>query len=166
MIAKIKKKHNTLTLRDIYRDYEQNAQPGEKILSYKDWKRIMLKALYKVSLAIIRENLILKLDGSIGVIGVEKAKGNAIRRVDFNLTRQLGKTMFHANLHTDCYYFRFVWRRKRQNSYLNPFVRTYKFTAVQDQARREVGKRGLAAWVKHCSTNPYIKDYDAPFRIF
>lgn len=113
----------------------------------------------------IRDHLVLRLDGSMGRFGIEKAKGDIKRRVDFNQTRLQGRTIYHSNLHTDCYYFRFVWRRSRTHRNMNAGIKFYKFVPSQDQARREIGKRGLAAWIKECSKDPFKRDYDAPFTI-
>lgn len=165
MIVKLKKKHNTVTTRDLYIHYLENQEPGEFTLDYEKWKKVIYSVHYLVSRLIITDNIILKLEYSLGYYGIEKAKGSERRRVDFNQTKKLGRTVYHSNLHTDCYYFRFAWRKKRTNMHLNTNLKFYKFTPIQDQERREIGKRGLANWVKRCATDPFIKDYDAPFKI-
>ncbi len=165
MIRKLKKKHSTITTRDLYIHYLENQDKHEFTLDYEKWKKVMYSLFYKLSKSVIEANLVYKFESGLGIYGIEKVKGKEKRRIDFNQTRKLGRTVYHGNLHTDCYYFRFVWRKKRTAFHMNPHIRYYRFLTSLDMDRNEIGKRGLAKWVKDCSKDPLRKDYDAPFKI-
>lgn len=160
-----KKKHNTVTSRELYNFYVENQEPGEFTLSYEKWKAVVFELMDNISRLMITENLVLYAPYSIGRFGVEKVKGKAKRRVDFHKTKLQGKTVYHDNLHSDCYFFRISWRRKFNQKLIVKNAAMYWFTATLDASRRKIGRRGLAKWVKDCANNPYVKDYDAPFKI-
>jgi hypothetical protein len=160
-----KKKHATVTSRELYNHYVDNQEPGEFTLDYTKWKKVLFEVFHRISRAMIVENLILVAPYSMGRFGIEKSKGKAKRRVDFQKSKELGRTVFHDNLHTNCFFFRFSWRRRVAHQNVIKNLTVYKFTAVLDATTRKIGRRGLAKWAKDCSKDPYTKDYDAPFKI-
>ena len=119
MIRKLKKKHSTITTRDLYIHYLENQDKHDFTLDYEKWKKVMYSLFYKLSKSVIEANLVYKFESGLGIYGIEKVKGKEKRRIDFNQTRKLGRTVYHGNLHTDCYYFRFVWRKKRTAFHMN-----------------------------------------------
>lgn len=165
MIRSFKKKHNTVTLRELYNYYLSQQQEDEHKLPYSKWRPIIEEMLWGVSRLMIIDNMIIKIDGGLGLIGIVKYKEAPRRAIDFYNTKKLGKTIYHTNLHTDSYIFRFSWRKMRTYIGRNPNMSLYVFLPVQDQKDRKIGKRGLAKWVIDCSNSPFIKDYDAPFSI-
>lgn len=160
-----KRKHTTVSSRELYEHYLSQQEPGEYTLTYTKWKEVVYDLMEKLSESIIRDNLVLRLGVNLGRVGVEKVKGSSRRKVDFMATRKAGRTVFHSNLHTDCYYFRFAWRKHIGSRAATKNFSLYRFKAIQEQVDRKIGTRGLARWIKECSKDPFRKDYDAPFNI-
>ena len=160
-----KKKHNTVTSRELYNHYIDNQETGEFTLDYEKWKKVLFELMFKISRAIIVDNLVLFAPFSMGRFGIEKALNREKRSVDFQRTKEEGRTIYHNNLHTNGYHFGLAWRRKAAQQHIIKNMSVYKFTSILDAGRRLIGRRGLAKWVKDCSKNPYVKDYDAPFKI-
>lgn len=160
-----KKKHLEVSSRELYNHYLELQEPNEFTLDYNKWKKIIFEVMKRISRLMIVENLIVRTSSSLGSFGVEKAKGKAKRRIDFARTKELGRTIFHDNLHTNCYYFKIAWRKKTQHHFINKNIGVYRMLAVLDAKDRYIGRRGLSAWITFCSEDPYTKDYDAPFKI-
>lgn len=162
-VKELRKKHNTVTPRDLYIHYVFNQDPSQMIVPYEKWKNVIFEVMRRISEAIIRKNLILTLPYSLGTVGIERARAASKRKVDFHTTKLLGKVVYHHNLHTDGSVFRFSWRRKQAQMRSNKNMAIYKWTPIRGE-KTTIGVRGLAMWIKQCANDPYIKDYDAPYR--
>ena len=157
MIKPRGKTHLTYTLSEIYEIYKQDRQDWPHLPDRRKWLKVAKKLLYELSLLIIRENLLFKIPVRMGKIGIKKSKNHSKFRIDWAKTKEVGKVMYHLNHHTDRYYFRWYWSRKSA-MFTNKYF--YSFKPIDDKARRKIGKRGLAAWIKKLGNDPYKKDYD------
>jgi hypothetical protein len=160
-----RKKHLTITPADLYLRYVDDKEGDRYVLSYNKWKSIIFTFLEEVYKLMIRENLVYDLPHGMGRMGIVKKKSSIRKRIDYAATKQHNKLIFHRNLHTDGYYFCFIWLRGKRFRRKGENIKYYKFFPVLDAKNKQIGARGLAAWVKECANNPFIKDYDAPTMI-
>ena len=163
MINTLPKKHNTVTPRDLYIHYASNQDVTQMTLSYDKWKAVIFDVMACISKAMIQNGLVVTASCSLGMFGVERSRNDSKRKVDFHLTKKLGKTVFYSNLHTDGSSFRFSWRKRSAQMRSNKNMSIYKWTPIRGEGT-DIGVRGLAKWIKYCSVDPFIKDYDAPYR--
>lgn len=154
------KKHLTYTLSEIYKIYVKERPDWTHIPDRAHWLRIAKKILFKLNLLMIRENLVFKVPGRLGKLGIRKYKNTNKFHIDWKQSRALNKTIYHLNRHSGGYHFRWYWDRRSRSGCSFTNMSFYVFKPTDDKIRREVGKRGLAAWIKELSEDPYRKDYD------
>lgn len=146
----------TYTVSDFFDNYDENCVVP---ITKKQYVSVCKSFLEKVSLAVIRDKYEFKIPSRLGYLRIIKRKAKT-KAVDFHNTRKYGKTIRHANLHTNRYYFAFQWFKSNPYCYFTN-KSYYHFSVVDDKRRRLIGRRGLAEWIKQCATDPTKKDYDA-----
>lgn len=145
----------TYTISDFYKTFEP-VHP----ISKKMFTAICKAFLEEVSLAVIRERYEFRMPSRLGFLRVVKREAPKHRAIDFQKTKQLGKTVKHLNLHSDQYYFIFKWFKRSPYCYFTN-KSYYSFSVVDDKQKRKIGRRGLAEWIQQCSKDPTKRDYDA-----
>lgn len=139
-----------LTIPDSFSEYRGKLTRRQYIKLLKDF-------FWEISYIIIRKNYYFKLPG-MGKILIKKYKCPSKNlNYDYKLYNETGLKKKLLNLHTDGFYFRFKWEYtcKQDNN-----LRYYKFKSIRGEDK-QIGARGLAAWIKKCSVDPTLKDYDA-----
>lgn len=157
------KKHLTYTVSDFYNDYKKERKDLNVCLSRSVFIKVVKQALREIAKLIIREKFHFRLPFMMGVIRIQKKHRPSELdhcSIDFNKTKKIGKTVRHLNTHSNGDYFKWKWEKTRRTCYFTN-QGFYTFRAVRDEYEREIGTRGLAAWVKKCSKDPYMKDYTA-----
>jgi hypothetical protein len=144
----------------------KNYYPSYTITdSYKLYKGPMSKKVYikvlkdffwELSLIMIRKKYIFKYQ-NLGKFSIVKGVTSSNHKcLDYKYYNDTGKKVILTNIHTDGKKFRFKWVYK--NFYKTTNLKFYTFKPVRGEDR-QIGKRGLAAWIKRCSEDPRLKDY-------
>lgn len=152
-------KELTLRVGDFYKSYKESRDSKFRLSKreYTDIIRLFFTLLAK---EIIR-GYIWNLPYRMGRIMITKKRLLFDKKpIDWNETRKQGKIVRHRNLHTDGYSFKWTWLKPRRRIFRNG--RFYYFQPVCDKHNREVGSRGLAAWIKKCANDPSLRPFDAP----
>ena len=110
------------TLKDSFKNYKEEG--GE--LDYTEYRDICEKYNEYIVYRIIEDTLEFKLPERLGSIRVRKIKGKTGgKRIDWALTKKYNKKIYHLNMHTDGYYYKWHW--KKQNAlFTNKSVYSFK----------------------------------------
>lgn len=130
-----------LTISDFAKDFDKTPR--------KNYRKIAVHFLRLLSIAIVREAFVCYLPYGLGSIFVTRKKQKTTA-IDLNAYSKHKVIVPFRNLHTSGYVYRFKWSRK-ESSLNGKYY--YKFSAVKDDVKRELGKRGLAEWIKYCDNN-------------
>lgn len=162
MATKKTRHHLTYTVIEFEKGYQKELKEKEETgMCKKVYKEVMKEFFELLSQKIIREKYVFRMPYRLGTIRItkEKTKIGSKGAIDHNATKRLGKTIYHTNKHTGGFFFKWKWF---SNRFYTHFKNSsfYSFTPVRDPGKREVGKLGLSDWVRACSDDPYVKDYD------
>lgn len=152
------------TVTDSYLLYKEELK--ELAWDKTTYIRLVKEVLWELAKCIIRERLMIKIPNRLGILGIWKRKNNKDynkQRIDWKHYNETGKIIYHCNKHSNGYHF--FWDWDLQCSYAlftNKKVYSFEVARGNDYI---VGSRGLSKWVKDCSENPNVKDYDAPTKI-
>jgi len=147
-----KRYHYTYTITDFYNDYVEEFSDNVTRDQYKNLMETFFETLRN---EIIENRYRFKMPFHLGTIRIKKRKNpSSLRKncLDYNKTKKLGKKIYHLNLHTGRYYFRWIWEKGRGIGYKNKTI--YSFRPLRK------AKRQLAAYIKKCANDPTLKDYD------
>lgn len=75
---------------------------------------------------------------------------------DWKKSAEKGKIVRTYNFHTSGRQFYIKWDKVTSRVTNNTF---YKFVPFRGDVDELSGKRGLAAWIKKCSKDPYLNDF-------
>lgn len=119
---------------------------------YSIYKKICIEANNIIMDKIIHEGKIFEMPYRLGRMYVRKRKVNTdttkTMKIDFKKTKELGKTVYHLNTHTNGFFMKFHWNKIR--GYVKNISRfCYKPTRYHTN--------GLAAAIK---TNNYIDFFE------
>lgn len=129
------------TLTDMYKDYISDKKEGDLYyMDYKTYRTICEEYYYEVTNRLLRGDFI-KLGFNLGVFHVFKTRKKATDRlcIDWKLTNQYGKRIYHTNEHSRKYSYKLYWDRNLAST---PQLKLYSFTLCR------AAKRQLAALIK------------------
>lgn len=142
----------TYTIGDFYYDYKKVGK-----YSRKEFIAVLARVLEILRDEIIENRVHFNMPHVRGKICIRKYKLNKralnSHRIDWDKTKKLNRKIYHLNLHTDAYFFRWVWMRGPRITMAKNEI-FYSFKPVR------AATRGLAAHIKRCASDPEIKDYD------
>lgn len=151
---------NVWTITDSYILYKREV--GDAALDSKIYVKLLKEIFWELSKDIIRHIKNVKLPHRLGDIGIRKRKNCRTytkQRIDFKHFNETGEIIYHCNNHTNKYYFFWNWDNSLSKA-LFTNKNFYKFTPARGNDK-VIGSRGLGAWIKYCSEDPTVKDYDA-----
>ena len=90
--------------------------------------------------------------GKLTIVGIVNKAA-----VDFSEYESKGTVRKNKNIHSNSQIYKFKWDKKQPVTFINHWV--YKYTPVLGYAKKEIGKRGLAKWIKDCAYDPKRKDF-------
>lgn len=156
------KKELLYTTSDFYSEYKESRKDFPVEISKAQYNAILKDFFKELATAIIQKRYQFKIPYKMGFILIRKNRVSPQKKaIDWKRTKEEGKIVRHNNLHTDGYCFRWSWRKN--NSYCSfKNSRFYTFEPTLDKHNREIGTRGLAAWIKKCAYSNDMKPYDAP----
>jgi hypothetical protein len=126
----MRRNRKTITLVDSYNDY---IKENPRINIYKkDYKNICIRFNELLCDKIIRNAEEVNLPGRLGTFRIKKVKGSG-SKIDWAATKKYNKKIYHLNLHTDEYYFRWHWS-KQKALFTNKSV--YSFTPLRKHKRK------------------------------
>lgn len=146
---------HSITVKDFYPDYIKDREDWPIALDEKTYKNLIIDFFQSLKDLLIKDVHEFKMPFRLGYLSVRKAEINHKRlKVDFKKTKELNKTVYHLNMHSDNFYFFMHW--DKYNSYCK-FTNAsyYKFKLVRK------AKREMAAYIKQCNSDPYTKNYEA-----
>jgi hypothetical protein len=122
----------SLTLKDSYEDYDNIHQ-----VEYNVYRKVCEEYNKEVVKHIIENAYEYKLPKRLGSIRIRKIKSKLIsggpKRIDWKLTKEYGKKIYHLNMHTDGYYYRWMWHKKTA---LFTNKSAYSYTPMRKDKRR------------------------------
>lgn len=149
----------------IYNDYLKN-----KIGPLTKEQFFLISEVFRrIGIKLIRDVLLLRMPYGLGNYGIVKksASKRPKRNHQFSANSNLFSKPF-LNKHTNGYFFRYLWMQTKPFLGTNAeecYLGMYTFRPWSDKGRREIGQRGLSAWIQKCANDPTIKDYDAPDKL-
>lgn len=126
----MRRNRKTITLVDSYKDYIK--ENPELNIYKKDYKNICIRFNELLCDEIITNAEEVTLPGRLGTLRIKKVKGSG-KRIDWAATKEHNKKIYHLNLHTDEYYFRWHWSKKKA-LFTNKSV--YSFTPLRRHKRK------------------------------
>lgn len=141
----------TYTIYDFY-----HTLPDKDIISKELYLKVIKDFFTELTSKVIIERKSLKLPYNLDThrIKKNKFKNNLYPRIDFNKSKQFGKTIYHLNTHSSGFYFRWYWDKSHLKAKNKSF---YKFELTKKNTLF------LAKEIFRCNKDPYIKDYNALF---
>lgn len=105
----------SVTIRDMY---EQYVQENDVDVSYSRFKRILDRFNEIVKDSLLEGSEGFKMPFGLGYVQIVKYKPKSYTKkslsVDYKSTKELGKTVYHLNEHSNGYKFRLFWSRLPQ----------------------------------------------------
>lgn len=123
------------TLRDIYKYYASEHKNDEFSVDEKKYRDVILRFNKRAMNAILNESKELKLPYRLGSIRIRKCKMDIVNnrpKIDFGQSRKLGRTVYHLNMHSDGYYYKFYWNRTGCNA---KNYRAFCFEPIRQNSR-------------------------------
>lgn len=102
------------TIRDTYLHYKDLANKGEVCkVSMEDYISICCEYFMYIVECVMRKGITYRLPHGTGNFAILKTRqkfgGKQKRSVDFKTTKELGKTVYHMNEHTNGYKYTWLW---------------------------------------------------------
>lgn len=110
-----RKQKRNKTLVDAYLDFEKEFK-DEKLMADIDkatYRDICIRFNKLISKSIIENSFEFKLPAGLGIIRIKKIANSNKRRVDWKSTKEHNVKVFHLNFHTDGFYFKWFWHKKK-----------------------------------------------------
>ena len=111
----MRKQKRNKTLVDAYEDFKEEFK-DEKVMQDLDkatYRKVCIKFNELIADDIINSAEEFKLPSGLGVIRIKKIISNQKRRVDWKATREHDTKIYHLNFHTDGYYYKWFWHKKK-----------------------------------------------------
>lgn len=145
--------HLTYTISDFYNLYKKEHKNG---LSRKEYMGAMTEFFVELRIEIIEKRYNFRMPFRLGDIRIKKCKHTGdldAHRIDWKKTKELNKKVYHLNIHTGRYYFKWVWNKIHSGIKVKN-RNFYHFRPVRASTRH------LAKHIKESSSNPEVRDYD------
>ena len=134
----MRRNRKSYTLVDSYKEYrKENPEDSGFSLSKIDYRNICIAFNQRLSDGIIEQANEFNVPGRLGLIKIKKfpTRNNSMR-VDWAQTKKYNKKIYHLNMHTDGYYYKWMWH-KRDACFINKSV--YSFIAPRKAKRKMAG---------------------------
>ena len=111
----MRKQKRNKTLVDAYNDFKEEFS-DEKVMQDIDkatYRNVCIRFNELMSEDIINNAKEFKVPSGLGSIRIKKIISNQKRRVDWKATREHDTKIYHLNFHTDGYYYKWFWHKKK-----------------------------------------------------
>lgn len=108
-------KKNSYTIVDSYEEYKKENKGTPFHVNKRMYKDICYEFNKQISSSIIEDTLQFDMPARLGFIRVKKIKGkNELikKQIDWQASKKYNKWIFHLNMHSDGYYYRWTWGKK------------------------------------------------------
>jgi hypothetical protein len=109
----MRRNRKSYTLVDSYKEYrKENPEDSGFSLSKIDYRNICIAFNQRLSDGIIEQANEFNVPGRLGLIKIKKfpTRNNSMR-VDWAQTKKYNKKIYHLNMHTDGYYYKWYWSK-------------------------------------------------------
>jgi hypothetical protein len=110
-IEQMQKNKNSKTLVDSYKDFQESGDNIYKV-SKDVYRNICIEFNEMLIDHIILDSGEIELPCRLGSLRIKKIKSKNRKMVDWKLTKEYGKLIYHLNMHTDGYYYKWHWKKK------------------------------------------------------
>ena len=122
MIDQVEQKSKTLV--DAYKDFNKSGDNIYKV-DKSTYRNICIDFNEMLIDYIISDSGEVMLPCRLGTLRIKKIKSKNRKMIDWKLTKEYGKLIYHLNMHTDGYYYKWYW--KKQNAlFSNKSVYSFK----------------------------------------
>lgn len=126
------------TTYDFYEWYIKDIDvDSDFYMSFKQYKEIIEQYFKYIQDCVLENSKTFKLPCRLGFLSIVKKKpkhwDSKSLKIDFNETKKQGKTVWHVNLHTGLYKYRYHWNKQ---SCLTKNKTRYRFVASRYNKRR------------------------------
>tara|TARA_R110000787_G_scaffold21504_2_gene63554 strand:- start:13541 stop:13966 length:426 start_codon:yes stop_codon:yes gene_type:complete len=129
------KRNNTLI--ESYKEYiEENKNIKVLQVEYPLYREVCTEFNEKIADRMLREAYEFKLPFGLGTLRIKKTPSKDKKRVDWKTTKEYNTKIFHLNLHTDGFYYRWHWKKKDARV-VNKSL--YSFTPTRKNKRQLAG---------------------------
>lgn len=134
--GKKNKLQNKHTLIDVYAAYSKEVQKKSKYdLTYKEFLKISETLLKNCMDHMLYDSGEIRLNHGLGILRLKKIKTNYNKpKIDWKRTKEIGKKVYHLNMHTQGYYVRFYWAKFAKTKVAGKIP--YCFTAHRINTRK------------------------------
>lgn len=140
--------HLTYSLHDYY-------YYTDRSLSKEKWLSIVLDFFKLYIEFILKERKIINLPGRNGLIRPCKRKTKITKnnlKLNYNIKNKTGQTVYHYNLHSSGFYFKWIWDKSNIISKNKSYFKFEPSEYIKKELSKEIIK---------CSKDPTLKDFDA-----
>lgn len=145
--------HLTYTLNDFYLIFKKEFP---NMLTKKEYVDMAAQFFGEVRKEIVHNRYWFKMPFQLGTIRIKKRKNSTslnAHKLNWVETKKAKKAIYHLNLHTGRYYFRWKWTRPRSGKQVTNSL-YYGFKPLR------VSKQFLKNHIMECNTDPGLRDYD------
>lgn len=125
--------NKSFTIRDMYKQYKQI----DENVSYLRFKRILEQINTNILDSILNASESFKMPCRLGSVCVVKYKPKTYTdkslSVDYKLSNELGKKIYHLNEHSDGYKYRLYWDKQKKQI---PDLYKYRLNFVRQNKRK------------------------------
>ena len=143
-----------LTTKTSYDDYPYKDPKHALYVDYDTYMKINRTSADKLVEKLISTGKAINLPSRLGTLQFLTFKPKENKKVDFKLTKEFGKTIYHRNLATNGYVARLHWSKNRGNAnFLNKNTWALKLTRSQQRYKANsvvqyIKTHGLAHLIK------------------
>ena len=114
----------SITLVDAYKDFDKSGDNIYKI-DKEIYRNICIDFNEKIMNSVISDADEIELLSRLGSLRIKKIKGKERRMIDWKTTKECGKVVYHLNMHSDGYYYKWHWK-KQHALFSNKSVYSFK----------------------------------------
>ena len=100
------------TLVDSYKEFDKSGDNIYKV-DKSTYRNICIDFNEMLIDYIISDAGEVTLPCRLGTLRIKKIKSKNRKMVDWKLTKEYGKLIYHLNMHTDGYYYKWFWHKKK-----------------------------------------------------
>ena len=125
------------TLIESYKAYiEENKDIEALCVDYTTYRKLCVEFNEKIINSMLKDAYEFKLPFGLGTLRIKKTPSKNKKRVDWKSTKEYNTKVFHLNLHTDGFYYRWHWKKKDSILTNNSL---YSFTPTRKNKRELAG---------------------------
>ena len=142
-------------INDHYKLYAKSEKKNPP-LTAKLYKEVLRFIFIRIWNYMFKERWIFNAPANFGQFYVKESLNNDNSFKDWKKSKEIGSIVRKFNAHSKGRSFYITWNKLLTKMHHKT---KYRFIPYRGSAEELSGKRGLAAWVKESSINPYLADF-------